>query len=110
MDHEPQKPIDLKLDTHGGDIINPGPVPDGHVVQKKSPIIGWFAVGCGILGLFTASILFVPLTLIFSIIALFMGQFIWALGGVLLAIIGFLTSPQLLLIVGLGALASYFGL
>ncbi len=41
---------------------------------------------------------------------LFMGQAAWAFGGFLLSVAGLLTSPVLLALLGLGALAAYFGL
>lgn len=76
----------------------------------KHPVIGYFAVGFGLLGIFTYGPVFAPLSLICSLVALFMGQFAWAFVGLLLAVVGVLTSPTLLLFLGLGALALWFGL
>jgi multisubunit Na+/H+ antiporter MnhG subunit len=72
--------------------------------------MGWLAVGFGVLGIFTNGTIFVPLAFICSVVALFMGQGAWAFGGLLLSVIGLLTSPVLLALLGLGALAAYFGL
>ena len=73
----------------------------------SQPIAGWFAVGFGLLGIFTYGYVFVPLALVTSLIALFMGQFIWAVMGLMLAVVGFVTSPSLWLLLGLGALAHW---
>jgi len=75
---------------------------------EKKPVIGWFAVVFGFLGIFTIGIIFVPLGFIFSIIALFSGQAVWGFVGLLLNIMGLVTSPQLLLLIGAGAFAMWF--
>ena len=72
---------------------------------NKQPVAGMFAVGFGVLGIFTHGYVFVPLALIMSIIAIFARQAIWAVVGLLLAVVGFLTSPILIAFLGLGALA-----
>ena len=74
------------------------------------PVMGYVAVGCGVIGLFTHSLFFVPLAFLCSVVALFMGQTLWAFGGFILSFIGLVTSPVLLALLGLGALAAYFGL
>ncbi len=74
------------------------------------PVMGYFAVGFGLLGIFTHGPVFVPLALVCSLVALFLGQIAWAFVGVLLAVAGFLTSPTLLFIAGLGALSIWLGL
>ena len=56
----------------------------------------------GILGIFTKGYIFVPLALICSLIALFMGQISLAFIGLLLSVAGLLTSPVLLAILGVG--------
>ena len=86
----------LKLSLKGGDA-NSQPT-------ASRPIAGWFAVGFGLLGIFTHGTVFVPLAFIASLIALFLGQFIWAAMGLLLTVAGFLTSPMLWALLGLGAL------
>ena len=70
----------------------------------KRPIAGYLAVGFGVAGIISSGLVFVPLALAFSLAALFLGQGGWALFGVLLSVLGFLTSPTLLLFVGLPAL------
>lgn len=66
------------------------------------PIMGYFAVGFGILGIFTHGWIFTPMGLLCSIIALFVGQVTWAVGGLFLSVIGLLTSPILWALIGLG--------
>jgi hypothetical protein len=64
-------------------------------------IIGGGAVAFGLLGIFSMGYIFVPLALICSLIALFMGQMSWAFIGLLLTVAGFITSPVLLGILGI---------
>ena len=75
--------------------------------SAENPIIGWFAVGFGFLGIFTSATIFVPLALICSVVALFMRQMSWAFIGLLLSVMGFLTSPVLLTLLGLSWFASW---
>ncbi len=77
---------------------------------ERKPVLGWLAVGFGLLGIFTNGTIFVPLALICSLAALFFGQVAWAFGGFLLTVAGILTSPVLVALLGLGVLAAYFGL
>lgn len=79
-----------------GASVAPRARPDNH------PIMGYFAIGFGILGIFTHGWIFTPMGLLCSIIALFMGQVSWAVGGLFLSVIGVLTSPILLALIGLG--------
>jgi len=76
--------------------------------QDSLPILGLFAVGFGLLGIFSFAPVFVPLALIFGLIALFVGQIIWGLTAVLLAVVGFVTSPIFMTLLGLGAAAAWF--
>lgn len=69
-----------------------------------NPVAGWFAVGFGLLGIFGPGFIFVPLAFIASIVSLLMGQFLWAMMGLLLSFAGLVTSPKLWLILGLGFL------
>ena len=78
---------------------NGGPM-EGH------PIAGYFAVVLGLLGIFTVGYIFVPQAFIASIVALFSGQIIWGVFGLLLAFAGLLTSPLLLAFLGMAWLAS----
>ena len=75
---------------------------------EKKPIMGWFAVAFGFLGIFTIGVIFVPLAFICSILALFFGQALWGFIGLLLAVMGLITSPQLLLLIGMAAFAHWF--
>ncbi len=75
---------------------------------EPTPVCGMMACGFGILGIFGPAIFFTPLGFLFSVIALFRGQGAWGLAGILLAIGGFLTSPLLMGLVGLGAFFMIF--
>ena len=77
-------------------------------VAPTAPIMGYCAVGFGLLGIFTIGFVFMPLGLIFSIAALFLGQSVWGVVGLMLAVAGFITSPKLWLICGIGALYVMF--
>ncbi len=74
----------------------------------KTPVMGWAAVGFGLLGIFTIGFVFVPLGLICSVVALFMGQVVWGVVGLMLAVAGFVTSPKLWLIIGMSAFWAMF--
>ncbi|MBL6948664.1 MAG: hypothetical protein ISR51_08300 [Rhodospirillales bacterium] len=80
---------------------SPQPPPDAAEQPKGIPIIGGAAIVFGILGIFTKGYIFVPLALICSLIALFMGQMAWAFIGLLLCVAGLLTSPVLLGLLGI---------
>ena len=82
-DHDPPQPV--RLDGLG-----------------RISVIGAAAIVFGILGIFTKGYIFVPLALICSLIALFMGQISLAFIGLLLSVAGLLTSPVLLAILGVG--------
>ncbi len=99
---EPKKQIELRLDSGGAG----GP---GGQAQNR-PVMGWIAVACAILGIVSWGFVFVPLGIVCSIIALFMGQGMWAFIGLALSVVGLLSSPLLLGMLGLGALAAYFGM
>ena len=110
----PDPDPDPDKESEPGSDSNASPGTDAYpatpLVPEKKPIMGWAAVGFGILGIFTKGYIFVPLGFLCSVVALFMGQAAWALVGFLLAVIGLLTSPVLLALLGLGALAAYFGI
>jgi len=74
------------------------------------PLLGMFAVGFGLLGIFTIAPVFVPLALLFGVLAIFVGQFLWGLTAVLLALAGVVSSPTLMFVLGLGVLASWLGI
>lgn len=75
--------------------------------RDKAPVLGWFAVGFGVLAVFSWSIIFVPLALICGIVALFVGQVFWGIGAIVLAVIAIVTSPIWLMTLGLGAMATF---
>ncbi|NQU56593.1 MAG: hypothetical protein HQ513_05105, partial [Rhodospirillales bacterium] len=70
-------PLSLNPETEG-DSEQPESEAPG---QPENPVVGWFAVGFGFLGIFINGPVFVPLTLICSVVALFMGQASWAFIG-----------------------------
>ena len=70
----------------------------------KTPLSGYLAAGFGLLGIFGRAIIFTPLGLLFSLIALLRGQGMWAFVGLMLTIGGILGSPILMGLIGLGAL------
>lgn len=84
------------------------PSQNGAPRPEKQPVMGWFAVAFGFLGIFTIGVIFVPLGFIFSILAILFGQAIWGFIGLLLAAMGLITSPNLLLLIGMAAFAHWF--
>ena len=94
--------IQLSLNPNNGN--NPNGIPE----PEDKPYMGWFAVAFGFLGIFTYGTIFVPLGLICSILAFFFGQALWGFLGLLLNIMGLITSPKLLLLIGLAAFAQWF--
>ncbi len=90
--------IPLSLDPNSTDARQP----------EKKPVMGWFAVAFGFLGIFTFGFIFVPLGFLCSLIALFTGQAVWGFLGILLNIMGLITSPKLLFLIGAGAFAVWF--
>ena len=77
-------------------------------VEAKTPVSGYMAVGFGLLGIFGPAILFTPLGLIFSVIALLRGQGSWGFVGLLLTVGGVLGSPILMGLIGVGAIYATF--
>ncbi len=77
-------------------------------MQEKTPLAGYMAVGFGLLGIFGPAILFTPLGLLFSVIALLRGQGAWAFVGLMLVVGGVLSSPIFMGIIGVGALYATF--
>ena len=104
------KRIPLSLDPTSEQPASGRPLPEQAEKPDVRPIMGWLAVGLAILGIFTKGYIFVPVAFVCSLIALFMGQGAWAFGGLLLSVVGLMTSPVLLALLGLGALAAYVGL
>ncbi len=77
-------------------------------VEGPTPLSGYMAVSFGLLGIFGPAIIFTPLGLLFSLIALLRGQGAWGFVGLLLAIGGILSSPVIMGVIGLGALYMTF--
>jgi hypothetical protein len=98
-----QIPLSLDPNSSGNNAAS-GPTGGG----AGNPVMGWFGVGFGLLGIFTIGFIFVPLGLICSVLALFMGQAVWGFIGILLAVAGLITSPKLWLIIGMGAFYGLF--
>ena len=63
-------------------LSNQDPQTEKPEEPQKSPVMGWFAVAFGLLGIFTIGFIFVPLGLICSVIALFTGQAMWGFIGI----------------------------
>lgn len=77
---------------------------------KDHPIIGYLAVGCGLMGIFSWGLIFVPMGLAFSVAALIAGQGGWGFGGLFLAAVGMMTSPTLLTVLGVSTFLAFFGI
>lgn len=106
MSTEPKRQIELHLNSGAGNNAGNGTGPQA----ENRPVMGWIAVGCAVLGIVSWGVVFVPLGIVCSIIALFMGQGMWAFIGIGLSVVGLFSSPLLLGILGLGAMAAYFGI
>ena len=94
----------------GDDGGGAGQQPPPQNQPEQQPWLGIFAVIFGTISVFAWSVLFVPLALFLGAVCLFRGMPGWGIGAILLAVVGFLTSPMLLIMVGLSALAAYFGM
>lgn len=104
-----QIPLSMKGAEHGAeDAQSAGTVPQPDL--KDQPVIGYLAVICGVFAIFAWGIVFVPMGLAFSVAALIAGQGAWGFAGLVLSVIGLMTSPALLTLLGLGAVAAFFGL
>ena len=94
---------DIKLSLEDSPQNQSGP---GGNPAPGHPVAGYFAIGAGLLGIFSIGYIFVPLAFIASIVALFSGQIIWGVFGLMLSFAGLITSPFLLAFLGLAWLAS----
>jgi len=104
-----QIPLSLKASEDGAeDAQSAGTAPQPDL--KDQPVIGYLAVICGVFAIFAWGIVFVPMGLAFSVAALIAGQGAWGFAGLVLSVIGLMTSPTLLALLGLGAVAAFFGL
>lgn len=78
------------------------------LARENTPVAGYCAVGFGLVGIFGPGILFTPLGIIFSVIALLRGQGTWAFAGLMIGIGGILTSPLIMGLIGFGAAYAFF--
>ena len=86
---------------------NPAPASD-----KELPLLGLFAVGFGVLSILPfvpGGFVFAPLSLILGLIALFAGHIGYGLAAVLLAMVGIVSSPVLMTLLGAAAFLSWLG-
>lgn len=77
--------------------------------ETQKPIVGWLAVGLGLLGIFF-SFIFIPFGFAFSVSAFFVDQKSWGFAGLVLAVLGVLTSATLMTMLGLGTLLAVIGI
>lgn len=95
-------------ETHGqGDQEAPNTQPPR---EDCVPMMGLFAVGFSVLGIFTMAPIFAPFGLILGIVAVFMRQIALGITAILLAVIAVLTSPTIVAVIGLGAMLAWLGL
>jgi hypothetical protein len=105
-----QIPLSLKAsedDAEGAQSADPA---TQEPALKDQPVIGYLAVICGVFAIFAWGIVFVPMGLAFSVAALIAGQGAWGFAGLVLSVIGLMTSPTLLALLGMGAVAAFFGI
>jgi hypothetical protein len=76
--------------------------------SEKNSLMGLSAIIFGLLGIFTYGVIFVPLGFLFSVLAFFWGQSLWGVVGLFLTIVGLVTSPKLLFLIGIAAFAHWF--
>lgn len=90
------------MDSAGGPSV---------VIQEKriGSGAGLGSIICGVLGIFFWGIIFVPLGGIMAIVAIFKRQVALGLIGLVLAVIGFLSSPTIWALFGMGALITWWG-
>ena len=98
--------LNLSLNESSENRQGTGPAVDP---SAEHPIAGYFATAFGFLGIFSIGYVFVPMAIIASFIALFSGQIIWGVFGLMLSFAGLVTSPFLLAFLGLAWLASITG-
>lgn len=95
--------------TPRADVAEDAAQPAYEPGDERSPsLMGMFAVGFALLGVF-ASWMFVPFGIILGIVCLFMGRIGWGISAIVLSVIGFITSPTLLVMLGLGAIGAWLG-
>lgn len=76
------------------------------VVNDTSNSLGITSTVFGFISIFIFSPIFVPLALLLGIIAVIKKQMLWGAIGIVFAIIGFVTSPVLMTMLGLAGSVS----
>lgn len=71
------------------------------VSDSRSNAVGICALVFSILSVFFLAIIFLPLAIIFSIVALLKKQYAWAISSLIICCIALYTSPTLWLLLGL---------
>lgn len=104
---EKKPPISLKTEVDKAGVAGDR---SALVRDKNLPLLGLFAVGFAALSIFTLAPVFGPLGLILGIVALFVGQIGLGIGAIILSVIGMITSPTLMTLLGLGAAVAWLGL
>jgi hypothetical protein len=66
--------------------------------QKPTPWVGIFAIISGIISLFFWGVIFAPVAFVMSFYAISRGEFVTGLFGMFLSIVGFITTPILMII------------
>jgi len=111
-----KEPLMTLKTRHDGNVDAPAQDTAGYgeassyAKDNDLPLLGLFAVGFGLLGIFTVGPVFVPVALVFGLVAIFMGQILLGLTAVVLALAGVLTAPTLMLVLGVGAFAAWLGI
>lgn len=80
--------------------------------DKELPLLGLFAVGFGVLSILPfvpGGFVFAPLSLILGLIALFAGHIGYGLAAVVLAMVGIVSSPVLMTLLGAAAFLTWLG-
>ncbi len=76
------------------------------IIVKNDSAVGIVAFICGVISIFFMAPVFVPLTIVLGTVALIKRQFVFGTVGLFCALIGFITSPILLTIVGIMGIAA----
>lgn len=74
------------------------------VQNNSSNAAGIASFVFGLISIFMLAPLFVPLAVLLGVIAVIKKQLVWGILGLVCALLGFLTSPILLGLIGLGSL------
>ncbi|MEK9672268.1 MAG: hypothetical protein VW268_07160 [Rhodospirillaceae bacterium] len=103
---EKRIPLSLRAEGPAAPPLTDAPSDD---FAADHPVIGYLAVACGLLGIFSWGLIFVPMSLAFSIAALVAGQGTWGFAGLVLTGFGIANSPSIW-VMGVGAIAAAIGI